>query len=128
MAIANRRARDGYQARVDCRLQNVDSDLFARLLAGCIKHIAHGGIRVERDEQQSGLRELGEAHGLLREGPLQPIGQRSASQGALAPVGALQPEGTWKLEQRQWIAQRLVQDQAAGLVVQVWCHGFQQIG
>ena len=73
------------------------------------------------------MRELREPHGLRREGPLKPIGQWSASQGALAPVGALQLEGTWKLEQRQWIAQRLVQDQAAGLMVQVWCYGYQQI-
>src|SRR5207245_10401792 len=42
-------------------------------------------------------------------------------------VGALQPEGARKLEERQRVAPRLVQDQAAGLKVQVWCDRFQQI-
>src|SRR2546425_7664559 len=127
MAIANRRARDGYQARVEGRLQNVDGDLLAHLLARCAKHVADGGVLVERDEQQRGLRELRKLPGLRGEAPLQPIGQRNASQCALVPVGALQPQGTWKLEQRQWVAQRLVQNQAAGLNVQVWCDGYQQI-
>src|SRR6266851_369499 len=127
MAVPNRRARDRYQAFVDGRLQNVDGDLFARLHVRCSKHVANGGVLVKRDEQQRGLREPRKLPGLCREGPLQPIGQWNASQCALAPVGALQPQGTWKLEQRQWIAQRLVENQAAGLNVEVWCDGYQQV-
>src|SRR5216684_2236616 len=127
MAVPNRGARDRYQARLERRLQNVDDDLFARLLARCSKHVADGGVLVKRDEQQRGLSEPRKLPGLCGEGPLQPIGQRNASQCALASVDALQPQSTWKLEQRQWVAQCLVQNQAAGLDVQVWCDGYQQI-
>ncbi len=127
MAIVNRRAGDRYEAFVDGRLQDVDADLFAHLLARRTKYVAHGGILVERDQQQRGLREPRKLPRVCREGPLQPIGQRNASQRALASVCALQPKGAWKLEQRQWVAQRLVQNQAAGLSVQVGCDGYQQI-
>src|SRR5258708_16990873 len=119
MAIPNRGAGDRYQARLDRRLEKVDGDLFARRLAHCTKHVANGGVLVKRDEQQRGLREPRKLPGLCGEGPFQAIGERNAPQCALAPVAALQPQSMWKLEQRQWVAQRLVQNQAAGLDVQV---------
>ena len=73
------------------------------------------------------MRELRKLPGLRGERSLEPIGQRDASQSALSTVGTLQPEGARKLEERQRVAPRLVQDQAAGLKVQVWCDRFQQI-
>src|SRR5258708_10460887 len=104
MAIPNRRACNGYQARVDGRLQYIDGDLSAYLLACGTKNVAQGGVLVERDKQQRGLGELWKLRGLRGEGPLQPFRHGQAPQSALAAIGPLTPQSTRQLEQRERVA------------------------
>src|SRR5258706_15512233 len=127
MAIARGRAGDRNQACVDGRLKNLDGDPPANLLAYGIKHVAEGWVLVKGDQQQRALRKPRKLTGLWGERPLEPIGQRNTSECALAPIGALQPQRAWQLEQRQWVAQSLVQNQPAGLNVHVWCDAYQQL-
>src|ERR1700680_4497286 len=101
MAKSDCGARDRYQARLQCGLQNVDRDFFVDMSACSAQDVAHARILVERSEQERGLRRSGKKGRLRRECPLQPFRQWHAPQSALSAIGPLTPQGPRQLEQRE---------------------------